>query len=65
MAEYAPGLETGKLPVTVADARRSLELVTAIYTSSAEGRAVDLPLPPDASRYNSWRPAAPTTQLAG
>jgi predicted dehydrogenase len=65
MADYAPGLETGKLPVTVADARRSLELVTAIYTSSAEGRAVDLPLPPDATRYNSWRPAAAPTQLAG
>ncbi|MFD2265113.1 Gfo/Idh/MocA family protein [Lacibacterium aquatile] len=61
MAEYGPGLETGNLPVTLADARRSLELVTAIYTSSAEERAIDLPLKSDAVRYGSWRPQ----QLAG
>jgi predicted dehydrogenase len=45
------------LPVTVADARAALELVTAIYASAESGRAIDLPLGPDHPRYAGWRPA--------
>ncbi len=57
-AEYAPGLATGKLPITLMDARRALELVTAIYQSDADNRPVDLPVGPESPRYRSWRPAA-------
>ncbi len=44
------------LPVTLDDARRSLELVTAMYASSAAGRQVELPLPPDHPFRAGWRP---------
>ena len=60
-AEYAPGLETGKLPVTLADARRALELVTAIYTSAATDLPVDLPMGADSALYKSWLPTAPVS----
>jgi predicted dehydrogenase len=43
------------LPVTLADARRSLELVTALYHSAATGVAVHLPIASDHPRYNGWR----------
>ncbi len=44
------------LPVTSLDARRALELVTAIYQSSEEGRAVRTPIGPDSPWHASWRP---------
>ncbi|WIY53112.1 Gfo/Idh/MocA family oxidoreductase [Devosia sp. YIM 151766] len=48
----------GKLPVTSADSRRALELVTAFYHSSATHSEVELPLGPDHPLYGSWVPAA-------
>ena len=44
----ADALEAGEpLPVGPVEARRSVELVTAIYTSAIEDRTVSLPLGPD------------------
>ena len=37
------------LPIGPLEARRSVELVTAIYTSALEDRAVSLPLEPDST----------------
>lgn len=47
-----------ELPVNSADSRRALELVTAIYHSSANQADVVLPLGPDHPLYESWVPAA-------
>jgi len=47
---------TAPLPVTSADSRRSLELVTAFYHSSATGEDVALPLGPGHALYQSWVP---------
>jgi predicted dehydrogenase len=44
------------LPVTLADARASLELVTAIYYSAQTGQAVQLPIGEDHPMYASWWP---------
>jgi predicted dehydrogenase len=45
----------GPVPVTLEDARRSLELVSAIYHSAARGGApVELPLPADHPAYRGW-----------
>jgi len=52
-AALAAGSE---LPVTLADARRSLELVTAAYHSQRTGQAVKLPLCADHPLYASWLP---------
>ncbi len=45
-------------PVTLADARASLELITAIYYSAESGTPQTLPIAPDHPRYASWVPAA-------
>jgi predicted dehydrogenase len=45
----------GEVPVTLADARASLELITAIYHSGVTGERTTLPIPPDHPRYNDWR----------
>lgn len=47
----------GPLPVTSADSRRSLELVTAFYHSSATNEDVVLPIGPGHPLYESWVPA--------
>lgn len=47
----------GELPVTSADSRRALELVTAFYHSSSTHTEVVLPLGPDHPLYESWVPA--------
>lgn len=44
----------GALPVTIDDARRSLELVTALYHSAATGAAVALPIGLEHSNYRGW-----------
>jgi predicted dehydrogenase len=44
------------LPVTLDDARRSIELLTAVYWSSRSGQAVALPLPHDHPFYQGWIP---------
>jgi predicted dehydrogenase len=46
----------GELPVTLTDARASLELVTAMYTSARSRAAVSLPLSPESDGYSSWLP---------
>lgn len=43
-------------PVTTADARAAIELVTAIYHSSRTGDAVALPLGPEHPLYRGWIP---------
>ena len=42
------------LPVTLADARRSIELLTAAYYSATTGEPVALPLAPDHPFYAGW-----------
>jgi predicted dehydrogenase len=57
MTSYHHALATaGPLPVTLADARRSLELITALYHSAETGAAVALPIAKDHPKYNGWRP---------
>jgi predicted dehydrogenase len=57
MASYHHALEREtELPVTLADARRSLELITALYHSAETGEAVTLPIGPTHPKYPSWRP---------
>ena len=45
-------------PVTLADARRSLELITAIYQADRTKRRIDLPLSDDSPGYAGWVPAS-------
>ena len=47
----------GELPVTLPDARRSLELLTAVYHSSQTGSPVALPIGEDHPAYTGWLPA--------
>jgi predicted dehydrogenase len=54
-AAYHAALTTGAaLPVTMADARSSLELATAFYHSAATGAVVRLPLAADHPSYKGW-----------
>ena len=46
--------EGGDPPVTLADARAALEMVTAIYASAAEGRDVELPIDPSDPWTKGW-----------
>lgn len=46
-----------ELPVTLDDARRSLELITALYYSAHTGQPVSLPLTQDHPYYAGWRPS--------
>jgi predicted dehydrogenase len=48
----------GPPPVTLADARASLELVSAIYHAAATGAAVELPLAQDHPGYRGWLSSA-------
>jgi predicted dehydrogenase len=50
----------GELPVTLADARLSIEMITAMYWSSECGEAVTFPIPADHPRYDSWVPSTYT-----
>jgi predicted dehydrogenase len=43
-------------PVTLADARAAVELVTALYASARSGTDVALPLAPDHPLYRGWLP---------
>jgi predicted dehydrogenase len=45
----------GELPVTLADARASLELITALYHSARTLRAVELPITAEHPLYDGWR----------
>lgn len=42
--------------VTLADGRRSIELVTAVYQAARTGKRVALPLGEDAALYAGWQP---------
>jgi predicted dehydrogenase len=53
---YDALLNGTELPVTLADARISLELITAMYTSARTGQAVELPLGPAHPGYGGWMP---------
>ncbi|MBO9192546.1 Gfo/Idh/MocA family oxidoreductase [Rhizobium sp. 16-449-1b] len=56
MAHFHAHLEgNGPLPVSTQDARRALELVTAIYQSSDSGQDIALPVGPDSPKYADWR----------
>lgn len=46
------------LPVTIADARRALEIITAFYYSDETRREVALPIGTDHAKYEGWLPAA-------
>ena len=46
--------EGGELPVSIEDARRSLELLTAAYHSTRTGQAVHLPIGDDHPLYGGW-----------
>ncbi len=43
-------------PVALADARASIELITAIYAAARTGHTIDLPLDADAPGYGGWLP---------
>ena len=73
LADFVPALESfegqfalihqtltqgAPTPVSLHDARQSLELITAIYYSAETGTAVTLPIAKDHPRYNSWTPAS-------
>lgn len=59
MARFFDALENGSaLPVTSADSRRALELVTAFYYSSLTHQDVELPILNDYLNYESWILAA-------
>jgi predicted dehydrogenase len=54
---YARALEAGgELPVTLADARASLELLTAIYYAARTRQAAELPIGADHPLYAGWQP---------
>jgi predicted dehydrogenase len=44
----------GEIPVTLADARKSLELLTALYHSAATGTQVELPIASNHPAYRGW-----------
>ena len=54
---YADALDAGAVPpVTLADARASIELITALYDSARRGVDVTLPLSADHPLYEGWLP---------
>ncbi len=55
---YAAICDQAPLPVTLQDARRSLELVTAIYSSARSGQAEHLPITTRHPHYRDWRPVS-------
>jgi predicted dehydrogenase len=59
-AAYHAALTTGAaLPVTLADARSSLELAAALYHSATTGLPVTLPIAADHPAYKGWSPSKP------
>lgn len=49
-------LSNTELPVTLADARKTIELLTAAYYSARSGVTVDLPIGSDHPMYGGWLP---------
>jgi predicted dehydrogenase len=57
LARFADALDAGEdPPVTIADARASLELITALYWSSRTGTDVELPIDDAHPLYEGWLP---------
>jgi predicted dehydrogenase len=56
-AYHAALVSGGELPVTLADARRSLELITALNHSAETELPQSWPIGPDHPKYAGWRPA--------
>lgn len=57
MLDYHTALMTNTAPpVTLADARASLELITAIYHAHDTGSRVMLPIGADHPKYANWKP---------
>lgn len=55
----AKAIEEGdELPVTIADSRASLGLITAFYHSAETGQPVTLPIGPEHPKYESWLPGS-------
>lgn len=58
-ARFAAALRAGAPPpVTLADARQSLEIITAMYVSARSGAPVELPIGRDHPAYAGWAPSA-------
>ena len=56
-ARYGQALAAGsEPPVTLADARRAIELLTALYASARTRAPVDLPIGPEHPFYGGWLP---------
>jgi predicted dehydrogenase len=56
-SRFYQALQDGtELPVTLDDARNSLELITAVYHSAEAGQTVELPIGKDHPKYTSWHP---------
>ena len=53
---HAAVQEGAEPPVTIADARAALELITALYHTAETGRPVILPISEDHSKYQGWQP---------
>ncbi len=54
-ARFGEALRTNtELPVTLADARRAVELLTALYASARTRTVVDLPIGPEHPLYGGW-----------
>jgi predicted dehydrogenase len=63
-SRFYDALQTGTaLPVTLADARAAIELITALYYSSETGTRVDLPIGNTHPRYPSWMPESVSSAL--
>jgi predicted dehydrogenase len=58
-------VEDTEPPVTLQDARNSLELVTAAYFSQRTGRPTPMPIAADHPLYRSWLPEEERRQAAG
>lgn len=55
--DFHEALATGRpFAVTLADARRALELITALYHAAETGETVRLPIGPNHPRYDGWVP---------
>jgi len=60
---FAEALQTGgELPVTLADARHALEIITAMYYSAQSGEPVNLPLGQEHPNYRGWLPDEAATE---
>jgi predicted dehydrogenase len=53
-AYHAALTSSAALPVTLADARSSLELTTALYHSASSGTVVNMPVAADHPSYTGW-----------